>query len=393
MSNFIVNLIKRKTKMNILITSAIWKATLTCMKSFAKKGHSVSLLSDNEYSPGLFSKFCSEKIISPKERDREAYMEFLLSLVKTRKYDLLIPISDLCMEYFIESQQELSKYVKILLPPKEAVYIALNKDKTYRFANENGIPIPETHFPQTLSEVEQIANYIAYPCMVKNPKGWGGRGHAYINSKETLVSFFNKFSENGAVWPIVQKFIKSPSNSFLAFCKAGEVLDFFMYQRIRQYPETTGSTVLAKSIFDERVLEISKSLIRKLSWDGPLSLDFFITEDKRFLLSEINPRFSGLIEFAYACGIDFPSEYLELISGNDFKPFPKRYKTGRYYRSIFPEEIKLCLEKRKYIPHFLINFLRPNVYYNFSFSDKRLLLWQIKDALWSIKNHAVRKWR
>jgi len=372
--------------MNILITTAEWLGALTCMRSLAKKGHNISLISSEPCTPSLYSKFCKEIIISPKEQDRESYLKFLFSLIQGKKYGVLIPISDLCIEYFIEIQQELSKYVKILLPPKEAAHIALNKDKTYRFAKENGIPIPDTYFPQTLSEVELIAQDIAYPCIVKNSKGCGGKGNTYIGTKETLVSLFSKLSENKGNWPVIQKFYRSLSNSFLAICSKGEVLDFFIYQRIRQYPEMTGNTVLARTIFDIRALEISSLLIKKLGWNGPLSLDFFITKERGFLLLEINPRFSGLIEFAYACGIDFSSEYLELILSNDIKPLPKRYKTDKYYRLIFPGEITLCFKKRGYILSFLINFLRPNVYYDFPITDRRLLFLQMKNTYWGIRN-------
>ena len=369
--------------MNILITTAGWKGALTCMRSLAKKGHSISLVSSDQYAPSLYSKFCKEKIISPKERDKEAYLKFLLPFIKEKKYDLLIPMSDLCIEYFSQIQDDLSKYVKILLPPKESIDITLNKDKTYRFASQNGVAIPDTYFPGSIPEVEIIANKITYPCVVKKPKGSSGSGNTYIEKKEYLVTFFSKLPENGP-WPVVQEFITSPSSSFTAVCKEGQILDFFMYQRIRQYPEIGGITVFAKSVFDEQALEASSLLLKKLSWNGPMSLDYFIIKDKGFVLSEINSRFSGLIQFAYACGVDLPSKLFELIFEKNIRPTEKRYKTGIYYRSIFPEEIDSCLENKKYISCFFINFLRPNTKYDFSIFDPNLLLWQIKNARWSI---------
>ncbi len=369
--------------MNILITNAEWKSALTCMRSLAKKGHRISLLSSKSHSPTLYSKFCKEKIICPDEKYKKDYMSFLNELIKDRKYDFLIPISDLSVEYCSEDRDEILKHVKMLLPSKNGVIIARSKDQTYRFAQNNGIPIPDTYFPQSWQDIEHIANVISFPCVVKESNKCAGDGNKYIDSMDKLFTSFKNY-ENLQNWPMVQEFIKGKCYSVTAVCRDGKILDFFMYELVRQYPDTGGMTVYARSYYNTVAFEFLSKLIEKLSWTGAIDVDFFITKDKGFKLLEINPRFGGTTQFAYSCGVDLPLKYFQLAFSNSCNINPTKYKIGMFYRSIFPQEINSCIKNKKHVKSFIKNFFRLNVCYDFSLSDPVLLFQQLKAAKWDI---------
>lgn len=369
--------------MNILITTAEWKSALTCMRSLGKRGHRISLIGSEPYTPALYSKFCKERIISPKEKDKNQYLQFINQLVKSKKYDLFVPISDLCVEYFSEAREELSKYTRIILPSKEAIEIGRNKDKTYGFALKNGIPIPETYFPNNLLQVEIISNCISFPCVVKKPKGSGGRGNYYINDKKSLICLFKNLDIDSS-WPVIQEFIEGQCFGFVAVCDNGKIINFFMHEKLRQYPETGGVTLYGKSCYKQQIFDLANLLISKFSWNGPISFDFFITTNHKCVLLEINPRFSGVTEFANRCGIDLPSIFLDMAFGKTHIPDRKSYRNGLRYRSIFPEEINSCKENKKHIPEFFLKFIYPNTHYDFFLDDPRLLLWQLKAARWDM---------
>ena len=368
-------------KLNILITSATWKSALTCMRSLAKKGHSISLISSSLYTPSLYSKFCKEKIVSPNEKDKTVYLEFINKLVCSGKYDLLIPISDLCIEYFSEIREELVKNIKIVLPAKKCIDLARNKANTYRFAIENNIPIPRTYFPKSVSDVEKISKEIGFPCVVKEVNGTGGSGNSYINNKRDLISLF-KESTPGNNWPVVQEFINGKFFGFTAVCNKGELLDYFMYEVLKQSPETGGITVIARSIHDERILALSKKLIEKLSWNGAIDLDIFQTAKGETILLEINPRLSGAIQFAYACKVDLPLKYMKLAFNDNGEVGAMQYKTGIYYQGIFTEWVNVCQKNKKNISTFLKNIILRRNHYDFSLLDPKLLFWQLKQAKW-----------
>ena len=369
--------------MNILITNGEWKSSLTCMRSFAKAGHSVSLLSFSPFTPHFHSKFCSERIITPKEEQKEEYLKFILDLIRKKKYDLLVPMSYRVVRYFSELRHEILKHVKLILPSEESVAIAGNKHRTYRLAMEIGVPIPGTYFPENLYDVEQLADRIDFPCLAKEPEECGGEGNTFIENREILRSTFQKL-ESQKKWAVVQNYIIGKSCNFIGVCNNGKILNYFMFESLRRYPEKNGPTVYARSFFHKKLLAHATTLAQKLSWTGPIEFEFFISEDQRCFLIEINPRFPGPLQSAYSCGVDLRLTFVKLAKGeNDFLP-PKPYKIGFIYRSVFPQEINSCRENNKYIFDFFVNFFRPHTCYDFSLLDPNLFWWQLKQSKWTL---------
>lgn len=369
--------------MKILVTNGEWKSSLTCMRSLAKAGHNVSLLSDSPFTPHFHSKFCQEKIITPEERQKEEYLNFILDLIRKKKYDLLIPMSDRAVRYFSELRHEILKQVKLILPSQQSVAIAGNKHRTYRLAMEIGVPIPETHFPTDLSDVEKIADKIDFPCLVKEPEECGGEGNTFIENKEVLRSIFQKL-HNQKKWAVIQNCIVGKSCSLIGVCNNGKILNYFMFESLRRYPEKKGPTVYARSFFHEKLLAYSTILAEKLFWTGPIEFEFIISKSQQCLLIEINPRFPGPLQSAYSCGVDLPLTFAKIAKGeNGFLP-PTPYKIGLTYRSIFPQEINSCKKNARYIFDFFINFFHPKTLYDFSLFDPNLLWWQLKQTKWSL---------
>jgi len=373
--------------MKILVTTASWKSALAVMISLARQGHEISLIGEDPSLAHLHSKYCHQAFISPHERNKEAYINFILDLLSSQKFDLIIPISDSCIEYFSQIREKILTYTKLMIPSKEQVELARNKANTYRFAMDNGIPIPKTFFPKDFQDAGRLAKAMNYPCVVKHPDGTGGNGNVYPKSYSELVTYYRNLTKSPL--PVIQEHIHGRFLGYTAVCNKGEVLASFLFEPIRQYPEKGGITVYAHSLIDEKATAISTDLIKKLQWTGPIDLDYFLLKDGKFLLLEINPRFSGTILFAYHCGIDLPRVYLDMVQGTYSENHSQR-KLNMTYRSIFSEEISSCLENRTHIRSFFSNFLRPRVCYDFSISDPKLLLWQIKNAKWVIDRHKKR---
>jgi len=370
--------------MRILITTGGWKSALTCMRSFAKAGHDVYLITSDEFTPARFSKFCKGWYLSPEERDREGYIDFLVNLIRKNSFDILIPISDRCLEYVSELREQLSPYIRFLIPSKHCVEIARNKDKTYHFAVEHGISMPQTFFPRTLKEVEGIARRISFPCVVKEPKGTGGSGNSYPRNRKELLQVFLRYAERQLQWPFVQEYINGQFCGFTAVCNKGNALNPFMFQVLRQYPASGGVTVYARSMRDQAMFDQCTELIRALDWTGPIDLDLFVTDKGRFVLLEINPRFSGATQFAYRCGVDLPQSLLGVMDGNGNKPLQPKYQTGILYRSVFCEEIESCFDRPSYFFDFLKNSFQTRVKTDIDLADTQLFLWQLKSAKWCV---------
>lgn len=370
-------------RLNILVTSAGWKAAQACMRSFSRMGHRVTLISQEIHESVFYSRHCYESFICPDERLLNEYSEFILGLLQKKKYDLLVPINDYSSESISLDRARLSQYVKLMIPPQEQITLGLNKAGTYRWAQDAGISIPRTWFPKSLDDVRRIVSECPFPCVVKMPRASGGMGNSYFDKPEEVVNFFNRnFSNFESGWPVIQEFITGQVCGFQGVMDKGKVLDFFMWDKVRQYPQSGGVSVYARSIRDENLQKFGYKIVETLSWDGAVLMDFVRTSQGKYYLLEINPRFGGTTLFAYTCGIDLPKRFLNLVMGRDEGEPVTAYREGMIFRSIFPVEINSCFANPKYWKPFFFNFLKPGILSDIVLDDPKMLLHQIKDAWW-----------
>ncbi len=65
------------------------------------------------------------------------------------------------------------------------------------------------------------------------------------------------------------------------------------------------------SFKNHQLFDITKEIISKFNFSGPIDIDFFYRNGE-YIISEINPRFGGAYLHAYSCGVDF----INLIANN-----------------------------------------------------------------------------
>lgn len=367
--------------MKILVTSGAWQASLACIQSLGRAGHEVYLIDQDPNLAVAHSKFCRGQILSPSEKDEAPYTDFLLDFVKRNHFDVLIPISDYCAQYCAKNRQILDQYIRLLLPPAEVLTMAANKAKTYAFAVEHKIPIPRTYFPADLNEVKTLSEKEIYPAFVKIPDSRASQGVFRVNNQEELVDLFRANHFDGQ-WPIIQEFVDGKLYGVSAVAYEGRVLGYHMFCA-DTHALQGGTQPIAFSVTDSRLLERARHLIAALRWTGAIDLDYLLTKEQQYVLLEINPRFSGSLNFAYRSGIDLPLMYCRLATEGPKAEFKQRqYKEGARFRTIFPTEIIWCYKYPEYRWTFLRNFFHINSKTNIYWDDPRLIWWQMKEARW-----------
>jgi predicted ATP-grasp superfamily ATP-dependent carboligase len=365
--------------MNILITPGTWTASLTIMESLSRKGHNVFLVDHDSYCVGFRSKHCKKGIVVPHETNSEAYLKAIENIVETRNFDLLIPTGDLSTEIISANRERLLPYVRLLLPPAELVELARYKDRAYEFALKNDILIPKTYFPKSLRDVESIAQYLIFPCVVKKPRGTANKGNTYFDDRESLIrDYRNLVSEDG--WPVIQEYIKGDFYGFLAVAYQGEVLDGLMYKTFQQYT-TGGMPPYCWSVTDTALIETAKRIVKKLKWTGAINIDFLRGEDGRLRMLEINPRLSGSLTFAHHLGVDLTGTYLALALGVPKKsPIVPSYKPNAIFRYFLPSEIIYVINKKASFFKMFLNFFNFKMKTDITWSDPGLItshLWHV----------------
>jgi carbamoyl-phosphate synthase large subunit len=92
----------------------------------------------------------------------------------------------------------------------------------------------------------------------------------------------------------------------------------------------SGETDQGYAIKSEQFRDWALKLGNSLGHIGPLDVDFFIKDDKPYIL-ELNPKFGGAYPIAHLSGINFPKLLIDLAR-DDLKPsdyaLHKEYEEG-----------------------------------------------------------------
>ena len=351
-------------KYNVLVLDGQWKQALSITRSLGRKGISLTVGDTSRIALSKFSKYCLHSITYPDpERFPEEFIRFLLHVVQQKKIDLVIPASDLTVEFLSRHKSEFEKFTKIPVPDYEIVRKALDKSLTFKTAIEAGIPCPRTYFIEDISEISQLADELKYPIIIKPRRATGALGYKEIFTKDNFVKEYLAVHKLFP-YPIVQDFIPDGGGkySFSAiFDELGNVKASFVHEYLRQFPYNAGVGTYARSVKKDAVLKYGLQLLKALNWYSIAEVEFKVDpRDNLPKLLEINPRFWGMCASAVCSGMDLPYYLFEMVVLNVRTNYSK-YRSGQYLRWILPGEIL----------HFISNPKRREILRNFfNFRDK-----------------------
>ena len=328
----------------VLILDGMWNKSLAAVRSLGRKGFNVTAGERTRFATALFSRYCNKKLIYPSPTEKqEEFLEYLEHELMDTHYDMVFP-----MEFSTQiiltnaiTRQKLEQYTKIPFADADLAIKINDKAFLMQYAVKNGINIPTTYFVNGKEDIENIADKITYPVLIKPRVSSGSRGIIYVKNKNELASSYFKVHEKYP-FPIVQECISIGGNAYgvgLLLNFKSEVRASFVYKRIREYPINGGPSTLRESVKKEDVREIAESLLKSLGWIGIAHVEFKIDpKDGKPKLLEVNPRFWGSLQLAVEAGVDFPYLLYRMAMDGDIHPV-EDYRTGVKCRWLIPGDI------------------------------------------------------
>ena len=355
--------------MRILITEGEQKQTLAAVRSLAREDNvEIFVSSHYKYAVTFFSKYGTEKIISPHPRESDEFLSFLTATVKKYNIDVLMPIGYLSTRLVSLHSDVLRPLVKFKVADWDAMKIASNKDETLRFASEIGIPSP--------MKFENFSEITKFPVVVKG-KFESGQV-SYVRSESELASLDE--SEN-----VVQEYVKGEGYGFYALYDSGKLKAFFMHKRLREYPATGGSSTKCVGFYDEELMNSGTKLLDALNWNGVAMVEYKLDKsDGKYKLMEINPKFWGSLDLSICSGVPFPNLLYHACIGKDVN-YNKLYKRGVKFRWLFPDEVLHVIDSPKSFFQVLGDVFNPAVKSNFSIRDIKPFFVQIYETYYILK--------
>jgi predicted ATP-grasp superfamily ATP-dependent carboligase len=228
---------------------------------------------------------------------------------------VLYPCSDISVLHLSRERHRLQEWYSIILPAAEVIEMMIDKVKFYRYAQENGFPIPKTYFISSREEAEAAAVSLTFPVILKppyRPIEWRQQTHEKafkVANTEELLSHYAKLGKLVDIL-IAQEWIDGNDTNHITsncyFNNDSQPLVTFTTRKLRQWPQRTGQGCFGEAYRDDHVACETIRLYQSVGFQGLGYLEMKQDEKsgKYFIIEPNAGRPTGRSATAEANGVD-----------------------------------------------------------------------------------------
>ncbi len=248
---------------------------LQTVRILARRGVPVVGVSSDPFHYANRTRVCEKVVVAPTRHELFAFLEeFGRSLSEKA---VLVPSQDARVQNISRDRERLAQWYHILLPAPDVVEMLMDKTQFYRYAQENGFPIPATRFLSSVEDALSAGAELTFPVVVKpgfRTPAWTGATSEKaikVEDPDELVSVYRRLGH--AADPLIaQEWIEGETTDLYScnayFGRDGGVLATFIARKIRQWPRHTGQSSLGEECRNDEVLEESLRLLQSVDYRG-----------------------------------------------------------------------------------------------------------------------------
>ncbi len=300
------------------------------------------LMLDSHRFLGAYTRYARFIRLAPADERPDEWLE-LLDYVGARldAPGVLFPTSDVSCQLIARHRDTLKRYFRFVLADEDALSHIVNKRLQYETAQQVGISIPETHYPESVADVRQLSSNISYPCLLKPCQSESAR--RFMPGKKVLVtqSASELISAYQHLAPFNIPFMLQeivPGGDSALFGYLGFWDDqmreraWVTKRKLRQYPQQFGDGSVQVTVDAPEVAELSTRLLRAFNYRGFVCVEFkWDVRTQAFRLIECNPRTASGNQLAISAGVDFPWLGYQYLQGADLESDVGRARPGVRY--------------------------------------------------------------
>lgn len=298
----------------ILLLDGLTSQCLEYTKAFNALGCDTTVLCDDKFDTAAASKYPKHKIFGiSNARDIKGTEEWILKLIRTGEYDVVIPFTEYSATILSHHKKELSQFAHIIVNDADVFDFAQDKNNVMQVCMQNGIPCPKTIYDA--ETVEDILNScIQFPIILKPRNGFGSHGFHKIESEADLRKCIDEFKISLPEM-VIQEYLPKTGlnvaeNIFLD--SHGDIKSSFTYASYRFYPLDGGSGILNVTIDRPDVHEIARRVARLMNLSGPIGIDMIIdSRDDTPKVLEVNLRAIACAKVGFLAGVNQAKQILE----------------------------------------------------------------------------------
>lgn len=323
----------------VLVTDGNERSALAVTRSLGGQGVPVYVGAESGSSLAGSSRYCLQSFAYPPPMTRpDDYVACLIDHANKWEASVVFPMTDLAVELLGAPQlQDRAKFV-LPIPSLEQYHALSNKYRLMKWAQKEGIPIPDTRFVID-GDVEAILPGLdRWPVVVKPARSlvwtrgsWKKTSVRYARNANELRRFYADSTELREP-SLVQSRVIGEGQGVFGLFDQGRPLALFAHRRLREKPPSGGVSVLRESIaLPEPMTKYALAIAQSVSWHGVAMMEFKVDSQSRIpYLMEVNGRFWGSLQLAIDAGIDFPWLLYQLaVTGTvpEFEPYRSGVKS------------------------------------------------------------------
>jgi protein-tyrosine-phosphatase/predicted ATP-grasp superfamily ATP-dependent carboligase len=314
-------------------------AFLSVIRSLGRAGIDVHVACFEEGEPALRSRYVSAAHRLPAYRpDREEWRDALVALMRREEFDLVIPCDDARGLPLAAHRSELERWGRIGLPAPEALEVLQSRVATTRLARSLRLPVPGEALVSGPGNASALREAFSPPLILEPSRSLRlgdvaeGRRVRRADTWEEVDLVLEELLVDGPV--AVQDLPRGIGVALELLLSDGAPLLAFEHVGLHEPMHGGGSSYRRSARVSADLLEGASMLLGALRYTGVAVVEFKREANTgRWMLLEVDARFSGSLPLALAAGADFPlALYRLLVEGRtDVDP---RYRVGLCARNL-----------------------------------------------------------
>lgn len=329
-----------QSNITVIITDAKYRASLAAVRAAYEMGADVVVTQTSPDTdiipPSFYSKCVKRTVLFDCSADNyEKYLSELIGLIREYDKPVIFPVGAKTMDLLAQSREELSEIADFVLPTKQALDFANDKNRVRELAKSLSIKVPYTY-----KNNEDIKNF---PVVVKPECGekyglTAAQRYVIAKNPEEYKNALLKMSQYGENTIVQEKIEGAGLGVSLLMNKDGRAVSALCHRRIREYPISGGPSSCLESFYDESLVRQAEQLLSAIEYTGFAMVEF---KGDGYLL-EINPRVWGSFPMTYVAKSSFVSDYIRLSKGESVEHKLDNYEIGKKMNFVL-SDLAACL--------------------------------------------------
>lgn len=309
-----------------LLFDATYHGTLAAVRSLGRAGIPVVVADPRRLTPATWSRYTTRSVRCPPVADAEAFVAWLVRFGERHGRHVVYPTSDEVAFLLAENHVRLEPLFATYQPDLDHTLGILDKKRLHGAAETAGIQTPETRFPTSAREAQEMADGLDGPVLFKPRTQLFLRAHRkgeIVSDRARVADAYAAFRRDNVylppvaertpelTQPMLQRYYSEAADGIGSVSgfrsRDGKVLAVLGALKILQRPRRLGIGLCFESqpVEPELLARVTR-MLEELSYFGVFELEFIEEQGGARLLIDMNPRFYSQVELDVARGLDLP---------------------------------------------------------------------------------------